>query len=101
MLLNFVKLGGLQLSGKTSSWVEIFLGGNFPGGNYPGWEFSGWELSGWELFWVGIFRVGVILSGNFLWWEFSGWELSSGNHPGSSFPGGSFYVTQLILNNSK
>ena len=42
MLLNFAKLGGLQLSRKTIklSWVEIFqvgiiLGGNFPGGNCP------------------------------------------------------------------
>ena len=34
--LNVVKLGGLKLFGKTISWVEIFLGGNFPGGNYPG-----------------------------------------------------------------
>ena len=55
MLLNFVKLCGLQLSGKTVSWVEIFLGGNFPGGKYPGWEFSGWELS----------CVGIFLGGNF------------------------------------
>ena len=49
MLLNFVKLGGLQLSGETINWVEVFLAGNFPGGNYPGWEFSAWELSGCEL----------------------------------------------------
>ena len=46
MLLNFVRLGWLQLSGKTISWVEIFLGGNCPSGSYPGWEFSEWELSG-------------------------------------------------------
>ena len=52
MLLNFIKLGGLQLSENTISWVEIFLGGNFPGGNYPGWKLSGWELS-----WVGIFML--------------------------------------------
>ena len=59
MLLNFVKLGGLQLSGKTISWVifswvGIILDGNFLGiirvgvilgGSYPGWKLS----------WVGIF----------------------------------------------
>ena len=73
MLLNFVKLGELQLSGKTISWVEIFLGGNFPGGNFPGWEFSGWELSEWEL----------------SEWEFSRWELSwVGIFLGGKFPGG-------------
>ena len=59
MLLNFVKLGGLQLCEVTISWVEIFLDGNFPGGNYPGWELSGWELS-----WVGIFFGGSFLGGN-------------------------------------
>ena len=36
MLLNFVKLGELQLSGKTVSWVEIFPSGNFLDGNFPG-----------------------------------------------------------------
>ena len=44
MLLNFVKLGGLQLSGVEIwefSWIKIFrvgivLDGNFPGGSYPG-----------------------------------------------------------------
>ena len=35
MLLNFVKLGELQLNGVTINWVEIFLGGNFLGSNYP------------------------------------------------------------------
>ena len=80
MLLNFVKLGELQLFGKTISWVEIFrmriiLDGNFPGGNcpsgsYPRLEYSGWEFSKWELSWMGIFfggsfpgencRVGII-----------------------------------------
>ena len=64
MLLNFVKLGGLQLSGVESIWVRIFLGRNFPGGNCPGWEFSGWELS-WELSWVWIFRVGIFFGGSF------------------------------------
>ena len=73
MLLNFVKLGGLQLSGKTISWVEIFLGGNFLGGNYLMWEFFGWELSRWE---------------------FSGWELSNRNHLGGNFLGGSFPTTE-------
>ena len=73
MLLNFVKLGELQLSGKTIGLLEIFHGGNFPGGNYPWWEFSRWELSRWEL------------SG----WEFSGWELSwLGIFLGGSLPDG-------------
>ena len=71
MLLNFAKLGGLQLCGVTISWVEIFLGVNFPGRNYPGWEFFRWELSRCELSWVGISQMGivwveVILGGNFL-----------------------------------
>ena len=61
MLLNFVKLGGLKLSVKAISWVQFFLGGNFPGGNYPGWEFSGWELS-----WMGSFRVAIFWVGVFL-----------------------------------
>ena len=53
MLLNFVKLGGLQLSGVEIIWAGIFMGRNFPSGNCPGWELSGWELS-----WVGIFVRG-------------------------------------------
>ena len=48
MLLNFVKLGGLQLSGVEIIWAGIFLGRNFPSGNCPGWELS----------WVGIFVRG-------------------------------------------
>ena len=59
MLLNFVKLVGLQLSGRTISCVEIFLGGHFQGGNSPGWEFSGWGLS-----LVGIFFGGGLSGGN-------------------------------------
>ena len=70
-MLNFVKLGGLQLSNAAISWVGIFLGRNFSGEIYPGWEFSGWELS-----WVGIVRVGIILGGYFPRWQFSGWEFS-------------------------
>ena len=73
MLLNFVKLGGLQLSKVTISWMGILLRGNFPGGNDPWLEFSGWELP-----WVGIF-----LGENFL----------GGNHPGGNFPSGSYHVT--------
>ena len=92
MLLNFVKLGGLQLSGKTISWVEIFLDGHFPGGNYFGWEFSGWECSGQELSWVRIF-----VGGDFPRWKFSGWELSGGNHSGGNFRGGSFPSTKQRL----
>ena len=84
MLLKFVKLGGLQLSRKTISWVQIFLGANFPGGNCRRGSYSGWEFSGWELFWVGIFRVGLILGRNFLWWKFSGWQFS-----------GIFHVTNM------
>ena len=79
MLLNFVKSGGLNLSGKTISWVEIFLRGNFPCGNYPGWEFSRWELS-----WVGIFRVGVILGGNFPGRNYPG-VILGGSYPGWEF----------------
>ena len=63
MLLNFVKGGG-------SSWVEIFLGGNFRGGNCPGGSYPGLEFS-----LMGVFRVRNV------WWEssrwqFSGWEFS-------------------------
>ena len=69
-LLTFIKLRGLELSGKAIRWVEVFRvgiilhgnfldgncpGGNFPGGIYPGCELSKWELSGgnhpgWEFF---------------------------------------------------
>ena len=82
MLLNFIKLGGLQLSGVEISWVGIFQGRNFPGGNCPGWGLS----------WVGIVQVVVNLGGNFLWQEFSGLALSGGNHPVGNFPRGSFHV---------
>ena len=78
MLLNFVKLVVLQLSGVEISWVRIFLveifrvgivlGGNFlvgncPGGSYPGSEFS----------LMGVFRVRIVR------WEssgrqFAGWQ---------------------------
>ena len=69
MLLNFAKLGGLQLCGVTFSWVEIFLSANFPGENYLGWKLYGWELSWvefsrWELSCVGIFFSGSFLGGN-------------------------------------
>ena len=71
MLLNLVKLGGLQLSNKAISWVGIFLGRNFSGESYTGWEFSEWELSWVGIFRVGIVRVGVILGGYFPRWQFS------------------------------
>ena len=45
MLLNFVKLGGMQLSGKIISSVEIFRVGVILGRNFLWWEFSVWELS--------------------------------------------------------
>ena len=64
MLLDFVKLGGLQLSGKTIRWVGIILGGNFPGGNCSGWELSWVGIFQWELSWVGIFFDGSFLGGN-------------------------------------
>ena len=75
MLLNFVKLGGLQLSGKTISWVEIFLGGNF-----PWWKFS----------LVEIFLVGIILDGNFPGGNCPGGSYLSGNFPDGSYPGWEF-----------
>ena len=65
MLLNFVKLGGLQLSKVAISWMGISLRGNFPGGNDPWLEFFGWELSWVGIFRVGIVRVGVALGGYF------------------------------------
>ena len=75
MLLNLVKLGGLQLFKKTISWVEIFLGWNFPGWSYP--------------------------DGNFPRWGFSGWELSDGNYPGGNFPGGSFASIEKVQKDKK
>ena len=64
MLLNFVKLGGLQLSGVEIIWEGIFLGIDFPCGNcprsYPGWEFC----------LVGVFRVGIVQ------WESPGWQFA-------------------------
>ena len=76
MLLNFVRLGGLQLSMVEISWVGILQDINFLGGNFREWEFSRWELSWVEIFRVGIVRVGVILGGNF----------PGGNCPDGSYP---------------
>ena len=70
MLLNFVKLGGLQLLGRKLtewefSWIEIFrvgifqvgviLGGDFPSGNRPGVSYPGREFSV-----VGVFMLSLI-----------------------------------------
>ena len=60
----FVNLSGLQLSGVTTTWVEICLGGN-----YPGWEFFEWKLSWWELYWAGMFWVGVFMLPSNGWFE--------------------------------
>ena len=82
MLLNFVKLGGLQLSGKTISWVEIFLDGHFPGGNFLGGNVLGGSYPGRE-----FSQVGIFLGGNF----------PGGNHSGGNFRGGSFPSTKQRL----
>lgn len=66
---RFVNLSGLQLSGVTTTWVEICLGGNFLSGNYPGWEFFEWKLSWWELYWAGMFWVGVFMLPSNGWFE--------------------------------
>ena len=72
---KFFKFGGLQLSGKTISWVKIFLVGiildeNFLSGNcqdesYPVWKFFEWKFSKWKLLLVGIFLGGNFLHGKF------------------------------------
>ena len=91
MLLNFVELGGLQLSGKTMNWVEIFQVGiildrNFSGGSYP----------------VGNFPGGNCLAGSYPGWEFSGWELSLvGIFFDGNFPGGNCLVGVFMLPNLK
>ena len=96
MLLNFVKLVGLQLSGRTISCVEIFLGGHFQGGNFPGGSYPWWEFS-----LVGVFRVGIIRwesSGQqFSGWEFSCYHINNASHLNSHLKAQSEY-TLLIKN---
>ena len=102
MLINFIKLGGWQLSGVSTGWMKVFWGGNFlggnysgenlqvvifcvgdflggscPGGNFLGGSFTRWKLSGWEFSWVEIFRVVIFQVGVFL----------GGNCPDGTYPG--------------
>ena len=86
MLLNFVRLGGLQFPMVEISWVGILLDINFLGGNFREWEFSRWKLSWVEVFRVGIVRVGVILGGNF----------PGGNCPDGSYPRWEFSLVGVI-----
>ena len=76
MLLNFINLGGLQLSRVEISWVGIFLDINFLGGICPGWGFSRWALSWVGIFQVEVVRVGVILGGNCPGGSYPGWGFS-------------------------